>query len=186
MVTVPLPNGPAVNDGPGSAFELTPIRAAAPEPLSVVFPVPVRRALIATFELLVLVPMIQLPLVFCGPLKVTAVAVLIVMFIGTPGESWIVSLMTVFPPPWNVSVRLAAEAKVKVDGLAAEPSVRVPPVDGMVFWRSRLAVLLKVIGPVNVKLVVSPATSSIVKPKSIRRGLAIVRVPPPVGASCVL
>src|SRR6187399_2801934 len=127
MVTVPLPNGPAVKDGPGSAFELTPIRAAEPAPLNVVFPVPVRRALMATFALVAL--MVQLPLVFCAPLKVIVVPVLIVIFIGTPGESWITSLMTVFPLPWNVSVKPAADARVKVDGLAAEPSVRVPPAD---------------------------------------------------------
>ena len=39
MVTVPVPNGPAVNDGPGSPFELAPMRKFVLTPFTDVLPV---------------------------------------------------------------------------------------------------------------------------------------------------
>ena len=39
MVTVPVPNGPAVNDGPGSPFELAPMRKIVLTPFNDVSPV---------------------------------------------------------------------------------------------------------------------------------------------------
>ena len=93
--------------------------------------------------------------------------------------------MTVVPVPVMVNVWLAVVGKVMVDGLAAEPSVRVPPFAAKLFVRNRpLASML--IGPLSVRLLVSPVSLAMVSPpKAIDTGFAIVRLPP-IGSRMLL
>ena len=87
------------------------------------------------------------------------------------------SLMMVVPVPWMVNVWPALFGKVMVEGLAAEPSVSVPSFAAKLFVRKRpLASML--IGPLSVRLLVSPVSLATVRPKTIDIGLAIVRLPP--------
>src|SRR5262245_31578165 len=83
--------------------------------------------------------------------------------------------MTVEPAPAIVMVWLANVGNVIVDGLAAEPSARVPALKLLVMVRPLEGME---IGPDRVRLLVSAAALSTVNPNCIEIEFAIVRLPP--------
>src|SRR4051812_27399269 len=94
------------------------------------------------------------------------------------------SLITVVPGPATVNVWLAILGNVIVDGLAAEPRVSVPPPAAKLFVTNRPLLGID-IGPLSVKLLVSPVSLATVSPKTIDTGFAIVRFPP-IGSRILL
>src|SRR5581483_10374292 len=143
-------------------------------PLTVRPPVPLRGALnVTTLGLLALI--VMRPFELFEPLNVTEPVFETVMAVAFEPESLIVSLMTSAPVPAMVSVWLAAVARVKVDGLAADPRVSVAPAAILAVIVRPVAVME--IGPVSVRLLVSPAVLLAVNPKFMVIGLATTRLP---------
>src|SRR5581483_3244466 len=97
------------------------------------------------------------------------------------------SLTTIGPQrAARLSVPPVAVGRVRVDGAAGAPRIIVPPGTVPVpnpFEMNRLATI--VIGPVNVRLNVSPGLLSMANPVFIRIALEIARLPP-TGRRCWL